>query len=122
MDTDPTLDALTAFQVRMNAMPSARAKLIADARDAGHSWPTIGRALGMSHVGAMKAGNVMLSGPDLVEQIAQQLRERGNAERWTEDHEQKEEWRKAARAAARKLKRRVHTLVNSDSVVAILED
>lgn len=58
MATDETLDNLTAFQERMNAMPKRRAELIAEARAAGHSWPTIGRALGMSHVGAMKAATI----------------------------------------------------------------
>jgi hypothetical protein len=58
MATDETLETLAAFQARMNAMPARRAELIAEARDAGHSWPAIGRALGMSHVGAMKAANV----------------------------------------------------------------
>ncbi len=122
MDTDPTLEALAAFQQRMNAMPSARARLIADARAAGHSWPAIGRALGMSHVGAMKAGAVMLSGADLVDQIAGQLREKGSAKYLTDNPGEQEEWRKAARAAGRKLKRRMYTHVHSDSVVAFLED
>lgn len=52
---DDILETLTAFQQRMNSMPSRRAELIAQARAAGHSWPTIGRALGMSHQAAMKA-------------------------------------------------------------------
>lgn len=58
MATDPTLDALTKIQTRMNEMPVERAKLIEAARAAGKSWPAIGRALGMSHVGAMKAAKV----------------------------------------------------------------
>lgn len=41
----------------MIAMPARCADLIAGARDAGHSCPVSGRALGMSHVGAMKAAN-----------------------------------------------------------------
>lgn len=52
---DDTLETLTAFQARMNAMPPRRAELIAEARAAGHSWPVIARALGMTHPGAMKA-------------------------------------------------------------------
>ncbi len=52
---DDTLETLTQFQTRMNNAPARRAELIAAARAAGHSWPQIGRALGMSHVGAMKA-------------------------------------------------------------------
>lgn len=55
MTTDDTLKTLSAFQARMNAMPARRAELIAEARAAGHSWPKIGAALGMSHAGAMKA-------------------------------------------------------------------
>lgn len=50
-----TLDTLAAFQQRMRSMPARRAELIAEARAAGHSWPEIGRALGMSHQAAMKA-------------------------------------------------------------------
>lgn len=52
---DDILETLAAFQQRMNSMPKRRAELIAQARAAGHSWPTIGRALGMSHQAAMKA-------------------------------------------------------------------
>lgn len=52
---DDTLEALAAFQQQMNAMPARRAELIAAARAAGHSWPKIGFAIGMTHVGAMKA-------------------------------------------------------------------
>lgn len=55
MATDDTLETLAAFQQRMDSMPARRAELIAAARAAGHSWPKIGAALGMSHVGAMKA-------------------------------------------------------------------
>lgn len=55
MASDDTLETLTAFQARMDAMPARRAELIAAARAKGHSWPAIGRALGMSHQGAMKA-------------------------------------------------------------------
>lgn len=55
---DDTLDTLRAFQARMDAMPARRAELIAEARDAGHSWPKIGEALGMSHQGAMKAAKI----------------------------------------------------------------
>jgi DNA-directed RNA polymerase specialized sigma24 family protein len=53
--TDSTLETLRAFQERMNAMPKRRAELIAEARVAGHSWPKIAEALGMTHPGAMKA-------------------------------------------------------------------
>ncbi|MEQ6899264.1 hypothetical protein [Microbacterium sp. KR10-403] len=53
--TDETLDTLRAFQARMDRMPSRRAELIAEAREAGHTWQQIGDALGMSHAGAMKA-------------------------------------------------------------------
>jgi hypothetical protein len=56
--TDTTLETLRAFQERMNAMPKRRAELIAEARAAGHSWPTIAKALGMTHPGAMKAANI----------------------------------------------------------------
>lgn len=56
--SDDTLSALTAFQADMDAMPARRAELIAEARTAGHSWPAIGTAMGMSHVGAMKAAKV----------------------------------------------------------------
>lgn len=52
---DQILDALTALQRQMDEMPAKRAALIAEARAAGHSWPTIGRALGMSHAAAIKA-------------------------------------------------------------------
>ncbi len=55
MADDDILATLTALQERMNRMPARRAELIAQARQAGHSWPTIGRALGMSHQAAMKA-------------------------------------------------------------------
>jgi len=55
---DDPLAALAAFQERMDAMPKRRAELIADARAAGHSWPKIGAALGMTHAGAMKAAKV----------------------------------------------------------------
>lgn len=55
---DDTLATLRAFQERMNNMPPRRAELIAEARAAGHSWPEIGRALGMSHQGAMKAAGI----------------------------------------------------------------
>jgi hypothetical protein len=53
--TDSTLETLHAFQERMNAMPKRRAQLIEEARKAGHSWPKIAEALGMTHPGAMKA-------------------------------------------------------------------
>lgn len=53
--TDDTLDTLKAFQQRMDAMPARRAVLIREARAAGHSWREIGRTIGMSHAGAMKA-------------------------------------------------------------------
>lgn len=53
--TDSTLETLHAFQERMNAMPARRAQLIEEARQAGHSWPKIAEALGMTHPGAMKA-------------------------------------------------------------------
>jgi hypothetical protein len=53
--TDSTLETLQAFQERMDAMPKRRAELIEEARKAGHSWPTIAKALGMTHPGAMKA-------------------------------------------------------------------
>lgn len=56
------LDALREVQDRLNtlnertaALTTRRAALIAEARDAGHSWPKIGATLGMSHQGAMKA-------------------------------------------------------------------
>lgn len=52
---DDTLETLRAFQARMDAMPARRAELIEEARKAGHSWPTIAKALGMTHPGAMKA-------------------------------------------------------------------
>lgn len=52
---DITLDALAAFQAEMNKMPAYRARLIASARDAGHSWREIGDVMGMSHAGAIKA-------------------------------------------------------------------
>ena len=55
MATDNTLDTLAAFQERMNNMPARRAELIEDARKAGHSWPVIATAMGMTHPGAMKA-------------------------------------------------------------------
>jgi len=55
---DDTLETLTAFQRRMNAMPARRAELIEEARKAGHSWPTIAKALGMTHPGAMKAAQM----------------------------------------------------------------
>lgn len=55
---DDTLDTLRAFQARMDAMPARRAELIAAARAAGHSWPKIGAALGMTHQGAMKAAEI----------------------------------------------------------------
>ncbi|MCC4906955.1 hypothetical protein [Microbacterium sp. cx-59] len=57
-EPDDTLETLSAFQARMDAMPARRAELIAAARAAGHSWPKIGAALGMSHQGAMKAAAV----------------------------------------------------------------
>jgi hypothetical protein len=52
---DDTLETLAAFQRRMDAMPARRAELIAEARAAGKSWPEIGKAMNMSHPGAMKA-------------------------------------------------------------------
>ncbi|GAA3009175.1 hypothetical protein [Microbacterium aurantiacum] len=55
---DETLETLRAFQARMDAMPARRAELIAAARAAGHSWPKIGAALGMTHQGAMKAAQM----------------------------------------------------------------
>ena len=42
----------------MDAMPKRRADLIEQARAAGHSWPTIAKALGMTHPGVMKAAKV----------------------------------------------------------------
>ena len=54
---DDTLETLTAFQQRMDAMPARRAELIAAARAAGHSWAQIGNALGMTHAGAMYVAN-----------------------------------------------------------------
>lgn len=51
----PVLRDLRELGEEMRAMPARRAELIAQARQAGHSWPTIGRALGMSHQAAMKA-------------------------------------------------------------------
>jgi DNA-directed RNA polymerase specialized sigma24 family protein len=56
--TDDSIETLKAFQARMDAMPSRRAELIAQARTAGHSWREIGAAIGMSHAGAMKAARV----------------------------------------------------------------
>lgn len=53
--SDEILHRLRELQARMDAMPLARAELIAEARDAGLSWVQIGSALGMSHVAAMKA-------------------------------------------------------------------
>lgn len=55
MTSDETLETLTAFQKRMDAMPARRAELIGEARAAGHSWPAIARAINMTHPGAMKA-------------------------------------------------------------------
>lgn len=55
MPDDDSLQELAAFQARMNAMPARRAQLVREARTAGHSWRTIGQAMGMSHVAAMKA-------------------------------------------------------------------
>lgn len=55
---DDTLETLAAFQRRMDGMPVRRAELIAEARAAGHSWPTIAKALGMTHPGAMKAAKM----------------------------------------------------------------
>lgn len=46
----------------MDGMPARRAWLIRDARAAGHSWREIGRAIGMTHAGAMKAAK--MTGPD----------------------------------------------------------
>ncbi|WP_433718657.1 hypothetical protein [Microbacterium laevaniformans] len=46
---------LHALQEHIDAMPAARATLIGQAREAGHTWVEIGAALGMSHVAAMKA-------------------------------------------------------------------
>lgn len=51
----PSLLALRELQAQFERIPIERAELIAAAREAGHSWVEIGRALGMSHVGAMKA-------------------------------------------------------------------
>jgi hypothetical protein len=53
--TDDSIETLQAFQARMNAMPARRAQLMREARAAGHTWREIGAAVGMSHVGAMKA-------------------------------------------------------------------
>lgn len=58
MASDETLDTLRAFQARMDKMPQRRAELIAEARQAGHTWREIGDAIGMSHVGAMNAAKV----------------------------------------------------------------
>ena len=58
---DDSLETLAAFQARMNNMPARRAELIAEARAAGHSWPKIAEALGMTHPGAMKAAKISRS-------------------------------------------------------------
>lgn len=55
---DETLDILGRYHARMLGMPARRAELIAEAREAGHTWQEIGEALGMSHAGAMKAAKV----------------------------------------------------------------
>jgi len=53
--TDDTLDILHSFNERLNRMPSRRAELIAEAREAGHTWREIAQALGMTEHGAIKA-------------------------------------------------------------------
>jgi len=56
--TADILKQLAALQAEMDAMPKRRADLIEQARAAGHSWPTIAKALGMTHPGVMKAAKV----------------------------------------------------------------
>jgi propanediol dehydratase small subunit len=63
--TDSTLETLRVLQELMNEMPARRAELIAEARAAGHSWPKIAEALGMTHPGAMKAAKAKKSRADM---------------------------------------------------------
>jgi len=53
--TDETLSILHSFNQRMARMPSRRAELIAEAREAGHTWREIAQELGMTEHGAIKA-------------------------------------------------------------------
>jgi hypothetical protein len=59
---------------------------------------------------------------DLIETIANELRERGTASKYIEDDNEAYEWRRAARAAGRRLGRSVSTMRWSDAVDARLND
>ena len=52
---DDTIDILKSYNERMQRMPSRRAELIAEAREAGHTWREIAGVLGMTEHGAIKA-------------------------------------------------------------------
>lgn len=52
---DDTLDILKSYNERMRRMPSRRAELIREAREAKHTWREIADALGMTVHGAIKA-------------------------------------------------------------------
>lgn len=59
---DDTLDILKSYNERMQRMPSRRAELIQEAREARHTWREIAAALDMTEHGAIKAGAVKPKG------------------------------------------------------------
>lgn len=55
---DDTLEVLKSYNERMQRMPSRRAELIQEAREAKHTWREIAAALDMTEHGAIKAAKV----------------------------------------------------------------
>lgn len=55
MDRDETIDHLEQLAKQRDELPDQIGAAIDKAREAGHSWPAIGTALGITHPGAMKA-------------------------------------------------------------------